>query len=270
MTSNLSLSDAQNIIANMTGHGRGLLAADESTGTIGKRFNSIHVEATETTRQAYRELLLTAPKIDAYIGGVILYDETIRQSTKEGTPFISLLNNRGIIPGIKVDQGLAPYDDSQTETVTKGLEGLSDRLNEYRQMGAQFAKWRAVITIENKDIPTQDNLNESARRLAVYAKSCHDNGLVPIVEPEVLMVGSHSIDRCYDVTKLTLKTVFSALNHHKADPKMIILKPNMVGGWRRGIGRLIIIMRICLRWIGCWRRLLGGMIGRGLRRLCCF
>ena len=207
--------------------GKGILAADESDGTIKKRFDTIHVESTEESRRAYRELLFTTPGMEEHISGVILYDETIRQSSAEGTPFPKLLESKGIVPGIKVDTGAKPLALAEGETVTEGLDGLRERLAEYRELGARFAKWRAVITI-GKNIPSEYCIWTNAHALARYAALCQEGGLVPIVEPEVLMDGEHTIQRSFEVTSRTLHAVFTELRDQKVHPEGILLKPNMV------------------------------------------
>ena len=206
--------------------GKGILAADESSGTIKKRFDSIQVESTEENRRSYREMLFTTPGCEQHISGVILYDETIRQKASDGTPLAQVLEKRGIIPGIKVDKGTKklPFTD---EKITEGLDGLRERLVEYRGMGARFAKWRAVIEIgEGK--PSDLCLATNAHALARYAALCVEEGLVPIVEPEVLMDGDHSIDRSEAVTERTLHFVFDALYEQRVPLEQILLKPNMV------------------------------------------
>jgi fructose-bisphosphate aldolase, class I len=215
-------------IANaMVAKNKGILAADESTGTITKRFASIKLESTEEHRRLYRELLFTAPGASEYISGVILYDETIRQKTKDGTPFPEYLTKQGIIPGIKVDTGAKPLANFPDETITEGLDGLRERLIEYYKLGARFAKWRAVIDIGD-GIPTSFAIKSNAHALARYAALCQENGIVPIVEPEVLMDGGHSIERCEEVTDVVLETVFNELFEHRIYLEGMILKPNMV------------------------------------------
>jgi fructose-bisphosphate aldolase class I len=206
---------------------KGILAADESTGTIKKRFDSIGVESTEESRQAYRNLLFTTPGVEDWIGGVILYDETIRQRADDGTPFAELLASRGIVPGIKVDTGAHDLANFPGETVTEGLDGLRERCAEYRQLGARFAKWRAVITIGD-GIPTDGCIRANAHALARYAAICQEQDLVPIVEPEVLMDADNSIETCYDVTSRTLHAVFDELFAQRVDLAGTLLKPNMV------------------------------------------
>lgn len=211
----------------MVAQGKGLLAADESGPTIAKRFEAIQVESIEESRRFYRELLFTSPGIEAYISGVILFDETLRQSAADGTPFVKLLEKREIIPGIKVDSGLTTIPGTDGETATQGLDGLDERLDEYRQLGARFAKWRAVITIgDHKPTPLAIDIN--ANLLARYAAMCQRAGLVPIVEPEVLMNGSHDIERCERSIEATLKRLFEELAHHKVLLEGMILKPSMV------------------------------------------
>ena len=207
--------------------GKGILAADESDGTIKKRFDSIDVESTEEARRAYRDLLFTTEGVEDYISGVILYDETIRQTAADGTPFPKLLESKGVIPGIKVDKGAKPLALAEGETVTEGLDGLRDRLNEYRDLGARFAKWRAVISI-GQGIPSEYCLWTNAHALARYAGLCQEAGLVPIVEPEVLMDGDHTIERSFEVTSHTLHAVFTELRDQRVQPEGILLKPNMV------------------------------------------
>jgi fructose-bisphosphate aldolase, class I len=207
--------------------GKGILAADESSGTIKKRFDSIGVESTEENRRAYRDLLFTTDGAADYISGVILYDETIRQSALDGTPFPKLLESQGIIPGIKVDIGAKPLANAPGETVTEGLDGLRERLEEYRDLGARFAKWRAVITI-GEGIPSEYCIWTNAHALARYAALAQEAGLVPIVEPEVLMDGDHSIETSFDVTSRTLHAVFTELRDQRVHFEQMLLKPNMV------------------------------------------
>jgi fructose-bisphosphate aldolase, class I len=211
----------------LVAEGKGILAADESDSTIKKRFDSIGLESTEPNRQAYRDMLFTAEGIEDTISGVILFDETIRQSALDGTPFPQLLATRGIIPGIKVDLGAKPLANAPGETVTEGLDGLRQRVEEYRGLGARFAKWRAVISI-GKDIPSQYCIWTNAHALARYAAICQEGGLVPIVEPEVLMDGDHTIDTAYHVTARVLGAVFTELLDQRVELEGILLKPNMV------------------------------------------
>ncbi|MZR32161.1 class I fructose-bisphosphate aldolase [Sneathiella litorea] len=206
---------------------KGILAADESTGTIKKRLDTINTPSTEETRRDYRELLLSSKGAGDYISGVILYDETIRQTAKDGRPLTELIKSQGIIPGIKVDMGAKSLAFSEGELVTEGLDGLRDRLNDYHKIGARFAKWRAVISIGD-GAPSQYCIDTNAHALARYAALCQEAGLVPIVEPEVLMDGDHNIDECYAVTETTLKTVFDELYKQRVVLEQMLLKPNMV------------------------------------------
>ncbi len=208
--------------------GKGILAADESTGTIEKRLKSIEVESTEDKRRDYREMLFTTPGLGDHISGVILFDETIRQSGKDGVPFTKVLEDAGVIPGIKVDKGAKPLAGAEGETVTEGLDGLRERLDEYREMGAKFTKWRAVITIEGEKKPSAYCIHVNAHALARYAVLSQEAGLVPIVEPEVLMDGDHTIERCYEVTEATLEAVFNELFSQRVVYEGMLLKPNMV------------------------------------------
>ena len=207
--------------------GKGILAADESDGTIKKRFDSIGVESTEENRRAYRDLLFTAEGAADYISGVILYDETIRQSSLDGTPFPKLLESQGIIPGIKVDKGAKDLANAPGEKITEGLDGLRERLAEYYELGARFTKWRAVITI-GADIPSEYCVWTNAHALARYAALSQEAGLVPIVEPEVLMDGDHTIETSFDVTSRTLHAVFTELRDQRVHFEQMLLKPNMV------------------------------------------
>src|SRR3990170_7776204 len=206
---------------------RGILAADESSGTIKKRFDSIGVESTEESRRAYRDLLFTTPGLGEWVSGVILYDETIRQSTRDGVPFPMALAAGGMIPGIKVDKGAHALAGSPEEKVTEGLDGLRDRLAEYAGLGARFTKWRAVITI-GEGIPTDYCIRTNAHALARYAALSQEAGLVPIVEPEVLMDAGNTIEVCYDVTLRTLQPVFRELEEQRVSLEGMLLKPNMV------------------------------------------
>jgi fructose-bisphosphate aldolase class I len=207
--------------------GKGILAADESDGTIKKRFDSIGIESTEDSRRAYRDLLFTTDGAADHISGVILYDETIRQSSSDGTPFPKLLESQGIIPGIKVDKGAKELANAPGEKITEGLDGLRERLAEYYELGARFTKWRAVITI-GPDIPSEYCVWTNAHALARYAALSEEAGLVPIVEPEVLMDGDHSIETSFDVTSRTLHAVFTELRDQRVHFEQMLLKPNMV------------------------------------------
>ena len=206
---------------------RGILAADESSGTIEKRFDTIDLESTEENRRAYRDMLFTTPGLEESVSGVILYDETIRQSAADGTPFSKLLAGKGIIPGIKVDTGAKALAGAPGETVTEGLDGLRERLQEYKELGARFAKWRAVITIGD-GLPTAYCIQVNAHALGRYAALCQEQGIVPIVEPEVLMDADNDIETCFRATRRTLHKVFDELYHQRVDLKGILLKPNMV------------------------------------------
>jgi fructose-bisphosphate aldolase class I len=207
--------------------GRGILAADESTSTIKKRFDSIKLESTEESRRTYREMLFTAPGADAHISGVIMYDETLRQKTREGVPFPTYLTQHGMVPGIKVDAGAKPLAAFPGETITEGLDGLRERLAEYYKLGARFAKWRAVIDI-GAGIPSRYAIDANAEALARYATLCQEAGIAPIVEPEVLMDGDHTLARCEEVTNLVLDRVFEHLFAARVFLEGIVLKPNMV------------------------------------------
>lgn len=220
---------ALNRVANaMVGPGKGILAADESGATIKKRFEAIGVESTEDSRRDYRELLFRSSEaMSNRISGVILYDETLRQAAKDGTPLAKVIEQAGSIPGIKVDKGIKPLPFSPGEVITEGLDGLRERLIEYRGLGAKFCKWRAVLDI-GPGIPSFNCVNANAQALARYAALCQEEGLVPIVEPEVLMDGDHDIDRCYEVTEFVLKTVYQELYYARVKLEGTVLKPNMV------------------------------------------
>jgi fructose-bisphosphate aldolase class I len=227
----MDLKELEAVARALVAPGRGILAADESTGTIKERLNAVGVESTEPNRRAYRELLFTTPGVEEHISGVILYDETIRQATPEGIPFPEYLTRKGILPGIKVDKGAVPLALLPGEKITEGLDGLRGRLEEYVKLGARFAKWRAVITIGDgtaDGIPTLFCIQANAHALARYAALCQEANLVPIVEPEVLMTGSHTLERCADATLTTLKYVFSELLEHRVALEGMLLKPNMV------------------------------------------
>ena len=211
----------------MVAEGKGILAIDESTGTIAKRLKSVDMESTEDNRRAYRDMLLTTEGLGEHISGAILYDETIRQSALDGTPFVEVMKKAGVIPGIKVDTGAHPLAGHPGEKVTEGLDGLRGRLEEYVELGAKFAKWRAVITIGDK-IPTAACVDANAHALARYAALCQEAGVVPIVEPEVLMDGDHSLDTCYEVTEATLRALFNQLYDQNVLLEGTILKASMV------------------------------------------
>ncbi len=223
----MSTNDLAKIANQMVAPGKGILAADESSGTIQKRLDSIGVESTEENRRAYRELLFTTKGIEEYISGVILFDETLRQSAADGTNFGALLASRGILPGIKVDKGAKDLTFAPGEKVTEGLDGLRERLEEYASLGAAFTKWRAVITI-GEGIPSAYCIDANAHGLARYAALSQEAGLVPIVEPEVLMDADNTIEVCEEVTNETLESVFHALHLHRVSLEGMILKPNMV------------------------------------------
>ena len=206
---------------------KGLLAMDESNPTCNKRFAKLNIPQTVETRRAYREMIVTTPGLNECISGAILYDETIRQQKKDGTPFLKVLTDAGIIPGIKVDAGAKDLAAHPGEKITEGLDGLRERLQEYFQMGARFAKWRAVIAI-GADIPSRSCIEANAHALARYAALCQEAGLVPIVEPEVLMDGDHTLERCRAATEELLRTVFNQLNSQRVLLEGMILKPNMV------------------------------------------
>jgi len=223
----MAASDLATIAKAMVAPGKGILAADESTGTIEKRFAGIKVENTEANRRAYRDMLFTTKGLGQYVSGVILYDETLRQKAADGTPFVQLLEKNGILPGIKVDTGAKDLALCPGEKVTEGLDNLAQRCAEYGKLGAKFAKWRAVITI-GPDIPGTTCIAANAHALARYAAICQEAGLVPIVEPEVLMDGDHTIERCEEVTEWTLNAVYQALYLHRVVLEDSVLKPSMV------------------------------------------
>ena len=218
----------QDVARALVAPGKGILAADESSGTIKKRFDSIGCESTEDRRRAYREMLFRTAGAADHVSGVILFDETIRQNAADGTPLVKLLEDQGVIPGIKVDKGTVALHGAPGELVTEGLDGLGARLAEYRGLGARFAKWRAVIDIAGDAIPSSYCLDVNAHALARYAALCQQEDIVPIVEPEVLMDGAHSIERCFEVTHTTLQRVFAALLDQRVALDGILLKPNMV------------------------------------------
>src|SRR3954465_14290896 len=223
----MNLSDLNKIALAMVTPGKGILAADESSGTIKKRFDAIHVESTEETRRDYREMLFrSAEAMSKHISGVILYDETIWQNARDGTPLVKLIEQAGAIPGIKVDEGTQALPGCPGELVTAGLDKLAERLKKYYERGARFAKWRAGIDI-GKNIPTMTAISVNAHALARYAALCQQAQIVPIVEPEVLMDGDHDIDRCYQVTEFVLKETFQELYYQKVALEGMILKPNM-------------------------------------------
>lgn len=222
----MSIAELEKIAQKMVASGKGILAADESSGTIKKRFDAIGVESTEASRRDYRELMFRTPAMKEFVSGVILYDETIWQDAADGTPLVKVIADTGAVPGIKVDEGTEALPGSPLELITKGLDGLSKRLPKYHERGARFAKWRAVIDI-GAGIPSYNCIHANAHALARYAALCQQANIVPIVEPEVLMDGGHDIDTCYDVTEWVLKETFSEL--YKAEVRLegIVLKPNM-------------------------------------------
>lgn len=220
-------SDLRSTAAAMVAPGKGILAADESTGTIAKRLASIGVESTEANRRAYRELLFRSSDYERFISGVILYDETLRQRAADGTPLVELLRERGVIPGVKVDRGTSALPFAPEETITEGLDGLAGRLDEYRALGARFTKWRAVLRI-GAGRPSRRAVRANAQTLARFAALSQAAGLVPIVEPEVLMDGDHDVDACFRASEATFHAVFSELREHGVELEAMVLKPNMV------------------------------------------
>lgn len=214
-------------IAKIVEPGKGILAADESMPTITKRFNAVGIESSENSRRAYRSLLFTTPGADQYLGGVILFEETLGQKGEDGTPLPQVLAKRGILPGIKVDKGTVALEGAEGDMITQGLDGLADRLKAYKAQGARFTKWREVYPITDRN-PTPLGVKANAEVLARYAAICQAQGLVPIVEPEVLIDGDHTIERCAEVTEAVLHAVFHALHRHRVVTELIILKPNMV------------------------------------------
>ncbi len=238
--------------------GQGILAADESTGTITKRFDKAGIESTPETRRAYRETLFSTPGLGDHISGAILYDETIRQSSSDGKPLPRVLEDNGVIPGIKVDTGAKPLAKAPDEKVTEGLDGLRERIAEYVEMGARFAKWRAVITIGD-GIPSRYCIDANAHALARYASLCQEGGLVPIVEPEVLMDGDHSIERCFEVTEATQHAVFAALYEHRVDYEGMVLKPNMVVSGKEN-ARQAGVEEVAEQTLRCLRRTVPGAV----------
>ena len=223
----MSKQEIESIAQALVSKGKGILAADESMGTIKRRFDSIKIESNDNNRRAYREMLFTTKGVEEAISGVILFDETIRTSASDGTPFAQLLSKKGIMPGIKVDKGPVDIPGFPGEVVTEGLDGLRGRLKEYKELGAKFAKWRAVITIGD-GIPTYTCLKANAHALARYAALCQEAVIVPIVEPEVLLDGNHSIERCQDVSEETLRITFAQLAEHRVYLEGMVLKPSMV------------------------------------------
>src|SRR5438046_4230253 len=223
----MKTENLESVARKLVAPGKGILAADESSGTIEKRLKSIGVASTEENRRAYRDVLFTTGGVGEFISGVILFDETIRQKTRDGRTFVAVLEQQAIIPGIKVDKGAKPMANFPGEKITEGLDELRERLAEYRKLGARFAKWRAVISIGD-NIPTYTCIAANAELLARYAGLCQEGDLVPIVEPEVLMDGAHTIERYFEVTQQTLERVFHALYEHRVSLEGMLLKPNMV------------------------------------------
>lgn len=217
----------QDIVKKLMIEPKGILAADESTTSANKRLLDLGVEATPSNRRHYRELLLTTPNLNEYISGVILYEETLKDATSTGVPFVRLLSDAGIVIGIKVDLGTVPLFDNSGDFKTNGLDGLEARLREYKDLGAEFTKWRAMFVI-SEQTPSLEAIQQNATDLAMYAKIVQNAGMVPIVEPEIMMTGSHSIEKCAEITAAVLQAVFSALDKHAVDLSAIILKPNMV------------------------------------------
>ena len=223
----MNFSNLSDIAKYIVADGKGILAADESNPTCKKRFDSISVESTEENRRDYRELLFTSKGMKKNIGGVILFDETIRQHLESGKPLVEIIVESGALPGIKVDKGLQPFNGSEIETLTQGLDDLDERCAEYAALGAKFTKWRAVISI-GENIPSQECIDANMEALANYAKTAQKHGMVPIVEPEVLINGEHSINDCYDATSRSIKSLFDYLDSYDVDISGTILKPNMV------------------------------------------
>ena len=223
----MNLQELENTARALVAPGKGILAADESFGTIGKRFEAVGIESSEEKRRQYREMLFTTPGIGEYLSGVILFDETIRQEASDGRRLSEVLEDQGIIPGIKVDKSTVNMPLSPNEKFTQGLDGLAERLSEYRELGARFTKWRAVITI-GEGIPTRSCVEANAEALAMYAAFAQDHDLVPIIEPEVLIDGDHSIERCYEVSEWTLHETFDEVHEHGVELSGMLLKPNMV------------------------------------------
>ena len=225
----MSIDQLPDIAQAMVAKGKGIIAIDESNATIKKRFDAVGVECTEENRRAYREMLLTTPNLNEYISGAILYDETLRQKTKDGVPFTEIMMKNGILPGIKVDKGTTALAGFPGELVTDGLDGLRERLNEYAALGAKFAKWRAVININIEEgMPSEACINANVHALARYAALCQEAGIVPMVEPEVIMDGDHDIEDCYVVTERVLRTLFNALFEHNVMLEGTILKASMI------------------------------------------
>jgi fructose-bisphosphate aldolase class I len=252
------MQELESVAQAMVAKGKGILAADESMGTIQRRFESIKIENSDKNRQAYRDMLFTTKGIEEAISGVILFDETIRTKAIDGTPFPQVLSKKGVMPGIKVDKGPVNIPFFDGETVTEGLDGLRARVKEYRELGAKFAKWRAVITIGD-GIPTYNCLEENAHALARYAALCQEGGLVPIVEPEVLLDGNHTIEHCEEVTEKTLQITFDALMKQHVHLEGMILKPSMVVSGKDN-PRQAGIDEVAERTIRCLKRTVPGAV----------
>jgi fructose-bisphosphate aldolase class I len=254
----MSKQELESVAHAMVAKGKGILAADESMGTIKRRFDSIKIDSNENNRRAYREMLFTTKGLEEAVSGVILFDETLRTAVSDGTPFAQVLSKKGIMPGIKVDKGPVDIPGFPGETVTEGLDGLRARVKEYRELGAKFAKWRAVITIGDS-IPTYTCLQANAHALARYAALCQEGGIVPIVEPEVLLDGNHSIERCEEVTEETLRITFSALMVQRIHLEGMILKPSMVVSGK-GNARQAGVDEVAERTIRCLKRTVPGAV----------
>jgi fructose-bisphosphate aldolase, class I len=248
----MTTTDLENTVRALVAEGKGILAADETPGTLTRRLDALRIESTPESRRAYREMFFTAPGVSEFISGVIMQDETIHQKTDTGTPLADLLSRQGIVPGIKVDHGAKPLAGSPGERITEGLDGLRDRLQQYRKHGARFAKWRAVIEVSDR-LPSAACVQVNAHALARYAAICQEQRLVPIVEPEVLMDGSHTIERCEEVTRNVLHAVFDALFEQKVSLEGMLLKPNMVIS---GIecARQAAVEEVALATLRCLRR----------------
>jgi len=254
----MSKQELESIAQAMVAKGKGILAADESMGTIKRRFDSIKIDSNENNRRAYREMLFTTKGLEEAVSGVILFDETLRTAASDGTPFSQILSKKGIMPGIKVDKGPVEIPGFAGETVTEGLDGLRARVKEYRELGAKFAKWRAVITIGDA-IPTYTCLQANAHALARYAGLCQEGGIVPIVEPEVLLDGKHTIERCEEVTQETLRITFSALLEQRIYLEGMILKPSMVVSGKDN-ARQAGVDEVAERTIRCLKRTVPGAV----------
>ncbi|HEV8625339.1 MAG TPA: class I fructose-bisphosphate aldolase, partial [Acidimicrobiia bacterium] len=249
----LAMTKLRATAAAMVAPGRGILAADESVATATKRLEALGVASTPESRRCYREMLLTTPGLSEYVSGVILFDETLRQSTRDGTPFPDFLNEHGVLPGIKVDTGAKPLAGHPGETVTEGLDGLRERVAEYVGLGAAFAKWRAVISISTGDgRPSRACVSANAHALARYAALCQEGGLVPIVEPEVLIDGDQTIEVCETVTTAVLRAVFAALAEQDVDLEAIVLKPSMVVPGK-GSGQSALVTEVATATLRCLR-----------------